>query len=152
MSSPIFQPFVANLSSLLSGDLSLYHVRFPSSSPFSTPGSAPVSEYASLYFEPEYENSVFDANWSKFVDFASKTAEGVQGFAGGWAIEEQQHEKLGKDGEAGAAKLFALCIGWPTVEAHMKFRESEHFTEVVKYLRDGPKALELHHVEFQRFK
>ena len=81
-----------------------------------------------------------------------KASDKAQGISGGWGIEELKHEKLGeKEGEEGPAKFFGAFIGWPSIEEHMKFREQEAFPKVVAFLRDGPKALEVHHVHFQKY-
>lgn len=71
---------------------------------------------------------------------------------GGWGIEEHKHENLGeKEGEEGPAKLFGVFVGWPSVEAHMKYRQTEVFPDVAKWLRDGPKGVQVHHVAFTKY-
>jgi hypothetical protein len=69
------------------------------------------------------------------------------GLIGAWSIEPHEHEKLG---EGVQGKLFAAFIGWPSVEAHMKFRETEDFVKVVSHLRAGPKGASVHHVAFTK--
>ncbi|KAF2011751.1 hypothetical protein BU24DRAFT_426850 [Aaosphaeria arxii CBS 175.79] len=145
MASPTYKPFYENLSTLLDGPVKLYHVESPSSQSFSTPGSAPVTECISIYFEPSYSTAAYDASFAKFADVASKTADEAQGVVGGWSIEDHEHEKV-----EGAAKLFAVFIGWPSVEAHMKYRQTEGFKECIPHLREGPKALQMHHVAFKK--
>ena len=66
-------------------------------------------------------------------------------------MEEQRHAKMGEGGGEGPARLFGAFGGWPSVDAHLKYREHKEFPEVVKYARDGPRALEVHHVEFNKF-
>lgn len=66
-------------------------------------------------------------------------------------MEEQPGEKCGEEFKDGKARLFGGFIGWPSVEAHMKYREHEAFPEAIKWLRDGPKKIQVHHVEFETF-
>lgn len=151
MDSPGYVAFLSHLSPILSGDVKMYHIPFPADSSFSTAGSAAVTECISLFFEPSYPTSDYDKAWSTFVEQASKTAKEAQGIAGGWAIEEQRHAKLGEGGGEGPARLFGVFIGWPSVDAHMRYREQKEFKDVIVHLQDGPKALEARHVEFNRF-
>lgn len=66
---------------------------------------------------------------------------------GGWSIEPHKHEKLG---EGVDGRGFVAFVGWPTIDAHMKFRETEEFKEIIPLLRTGPTALAVHHVAFKR--
>lgn len=150
MASPKYGPFVDAMEPLFSfEDLKMFHVKLSPQSPFSNPRSSKVTECISLFFEFDYPASNYDKNWAEFVEKATKTADEAKGIIGGWAIEEQKH-KLGGSEEV-PAKLFGAFIGWPSVDAHMKYRESKAFPDVIQHLRDGPKALAVHHVEFQKF-
>lgn len=151
MASTDYKPFLERVKPLLTGPPKLFHVKLPPQMPFSQPGSAPATECLSIYFEPDHSTSEYDDNFAKFIEAVGKVPNETQGLTGGWGIEEQKHEKLGKEGEEGPAKLFGAFIGWPSVESHMKFREHEKFPEVVKYLRDGAKAIAVHHVHFRKF-
>ncbi|KAJ9647048.1 hypothetical protein H2201_007216 [Coniosporium apollinis] len=147
MKSGTYQPFLKHLKSIASGDPELYHVRFET--PFARPSSAPVTELVTLYFEPSYDPADFKENWQKFSETAAKNAEGIRSMAAGWSIEERYHKSLG---EGVKGKVFVGAIGWTSVEAHMDYRETEAFKDSVKYLRDGPKGIEMHHVEFKGYR
>ncbi|KAF2174870.1 hypothetical protein K469DRAFT_612899 [Zopfia rhizophila CBS 207.26] len=152
IANPIYGPFIERIKPFLSGPLSMYHAQLPTPSPTSGPFTAPVTECISLYFAPDHPNSTFDSNWTQFVEKAGQTATEAQGAVGGWVVEEVKSKKgLGKDGAEGDGKQFWAVIGWPSVEAHMKYRETEDFSKVVPYLREGPKAIEVHHVNFQKY-
>ena len=127
----------------------MFHISF---SPFDPkPLSAPVTEVISQYFDLSYPNEKYKSNFANFAKEGEKHAGEVQGLLGGWAIEEQKHSLGKEDGEEMRAKLFGAFVGWPTVEAHLNFRNTEAFPGVVKWIRDGPKATEVHHVKFQKF-
>lgn len=80
--------------------------------------------------------------------------EGVMRF--GEAMEKEQpegylgsavgitHEEIEKDGAKGKAAI--LTVGWSSVDAHMKFRETPTFKDNIGLLRNGVKASEMHHV------
>lgn len=65
-------------------------------------------------------------------------------------MEEQKHENLGTEGQPGPAKMFCGFIGWPSVDAHMKFRETPEFPGLIKYARDGVKGASVYHVKFEK--
>ncbi|KAF2869018.1 hypothetical protein BDV95DRAFT_596689 [Massariosphaeria phaeospora] len=152
IASPQYKPFGNLLAPIAGGAPTFYHLNLPASQPFDTPGSAPVTECFAGYFDLEHSTDAFDANWAKFAEEGVKVATEALGLTGGWAEEEQKHEKCGaKEGEEGPARLFGAFIGWPNIEAHKEFSKSEAFPGLVKYLRDGPKATAVHHVAFQKF-
>ncbi|KAF2738220.1 hypothetical protein EJ04DRAFT_60037 [Polyplosphaeria fusca] len=144
MQSPEYGPMLEAIQPLISGAPHLYHLYLPESSPFSGPGSAPVTECIELFFEPSFGTAAYDANFAKFMEEGTKHATDAQGLSGGWGEEEHDHPEIGK------AKHFGAFVGWPSVEAHMNFRATEVFPEVVKHLRDGPKGVKVYHVPFQK--
>lgn len=79
------------------------------------------------------------------------SAEGAHAVIGGWVAEEVKHEKLGEDGKEGPGRLHWGLIGWDSVEAHMKYRETDGFKKAIPPLRDGPVGIEMHHVKFTKF-
>ncbi|KAF2260961.1 hypothetical protein CC78DRAFT_380220 [Lojkania enalia] len=146
MTNPIYAPFLTRLKPLLSGDVSLYHIA-PTHGPLSTPFAAPVTECLSLYLPASYPSSTYNDNFTNFKRGGEETGKDIiGGITGGWSIEPHEHDSVGKD-----AKLFAAFIGWPSVQAHMAYRETEEFPSVAKYLRDGPKGVKVCHVEFRKF-
>jgi len=151
MASPAYGTFGAAVSKLLAGAPSLYHTTMPSNSPFAGSAAAPATELLLLYFDLSYPQAEFDANWAKFAQLCSEKADGCHGCAGGWSIEEVTHKGLGKEGEEGKGRLFFAAIGWDSVEAHMAFRETPAFNEIIPLVVGGPKAFEVNHVKFQAY-
>ncbi|EDU49368.1 ABM domain containing protein [Pyrenophora tritici-repentis] len=151
MSSPAYTPFLETLGDkILGGSPTLIHISFSSSpTPSSEPLSAPVTECINSFFEPTYDQSHYTTQFSQFGEKAAAIP-GVKaiGLAGGWSVEKLPHENLGEGVEG---NVFNVFIGWPSVEAHMEFRGTQHFGEVIPMLRDGPKTMKMWHVAFEKF-
>jgi len=64
--SPVYQPFLKELGKILASSPTVFHLRLPVDLPFLKPGTAPTTECISLYFDPSYPSSTYDANWSSF--------------------------------------------------------------------------------------
>ena len=145
MADPGYGPFGKHLMSIVDGHPTMYHANLnphpPSAAISST--SSPATECLTCYFsslDPSYEE-----NFNKFVAVLSKDVEGFKAAAGGWLVEDVEHEKIGS-GKKG--KAFVGFLGWESVEAHKKFRETEAFNDNIHLLREGPVALEVHHTVF----
>ena len=145
MAEPVYGPFGKHLMSIVEGPLTMYHANLnphpPSAAVSST--SSPVTECLTCYFSSQ--DPSFEKNFDKFVAAVSEDAEGVKAAAGGWLVEDVEHEKIGS-GKKGRA--FVGFLGWESVEAHMKFRDTDAFNENIHLLREGPVALEVHHTVF----
>lgn len=150
MGQPYYGPFVKNLLSAVDGEMGILHVEFNPHPPSAAVGetSSPVTEVVDHYFVADLsdsEKSAFESNLNKFVKVLEENAEGYKGFAGGWIVEEQEHEDMD-----GKAKVWHSCIGWESVDAHMAFRETKAFEENVYLMRpESKKAVTMHHVKFQ---
>lgn len=143
---------VERIKPLFGGAPTIFHVRLPATLPSPSPFDAPVTECISQYFELSWDTSRTDANLIKFVEEMANVPNKSQGIVAGWGVEEQKHENLSaKEGEKGPAKFLGAFIGWPNLEAHQELRNHEKFAEVVKYLRDGPKAVAMYHVALKKF-
>jgi hypothetical protein len=70
-------------------------------------------------------------------------AGGSTAIAGGWVIEELDHAKIGK------ARAYLAACGWTSVEAHMRYRDTDYFKEKIVELREKVGATEMHHVVFE---
>ena len=133
-----------SVGKLVAGEPTLYHTKMPLTAPFAGPATAPTTELVSLYFELSYPQADFNASWAEFARLCNENAKGFHGCAGGWSIEDVQRE----DVEGGKARVFLAALGWDSVEAHMAFRETPKFKEIIPLLRSGAKAIEVHHVKF----
>lgn len=70
----------------------------------------------------------------------------VQAVNFGWAVEND-FSVPGEEGKKATA--LSLLIGWPSIEAHMQFRETEAFKESIGFLRgmEGVIKLTMCHVK-----
>lgn len=108
----------------------------------SSPGA---TEVATFFLDPstsDFDAQAFEEAVWKFMTEAVEKADGFMSTAGGWIVEEVEHEKAG-----GKAKGYFLLVGWQSVEKHMEFRDTEAFKgveHVKKYLKHG----EMVHVKF----
>lgn len=86
--------------------------------------------------------SAFDDRWSSFRSTLEKHAEGYRSSSAGWIVEELEYE-----GEK--AKAFAIFVGWDSVDAHMKYRDTQAFKESIQSLREGLKGVKAYHAVLQ---
>ena len=113
---------------------------------------APVTEVILAFFPSDISQAAKDAaaaQAQQFVEKAINTCPDSQGMSYGWGVENDFPLRGGEEGQKGA--VLVSCIGWPSIDAHMKFRETEAFKENVHYMRamDGIVKLEICHVKFQ---
>lgn len=145
---------------ILCGAPSILHVELgPASAsennydPDPDPFTQPVTECFNAYFPASFPISIYSAQFAAFRAAAARIADkAAAGLVGGWSVEPARHMSLGADGVPGLGKMFAVFIGWPSLEAHARFRESEHFERMVELLREGVSGAEMVHVAFERFK
>ena len=145
MADPVYGPFGKHLMSIVDGSLTMYHANLKPHPPSAAISSthSPVTECLTCYFSSL--DSSFEENFNRFVAAASEDTAGIRAAAGGWLVEDIEHEKIGP-GKKG--KAFAAFLGWDSVEAHKKFRETDTFKDNIHLLREGPVALEVHHTVF----
>jgi hypothetical protein len=86
------------------------------------------------------------AQCQQFVDKALKKCADVTGVTLGWGVESDFPVRGGEEGRKGA--LLTALIGWPSIDAHMKFRETDVFKDNVGLLRSlkGLVKLAMFHV------
>ena len=143
MKSSIYGTFGKHLTTIVDGSFTMYHTNFSPHPPAPPISFAPVTEVITCYFTSH--SSDFETNALKLVDVVQKEAEGFRGSASGWVIEDVEHESFG-EGKKG--KAWVAVLGWDSVEAHMKFRETEAFKQNIHLLREGPVKMEVHHTKF----
>lgn len=154
--SPAFGPFAARLGPVLAAPPAVYHVAFtPEYPPVLRNGGGaqgsgsgtPVAELLHLYF-PAGDAFTADQlagtakNSQVFLDSLPGNVAGFTGqSAAGWALEE-----LDFKGEK--ARAFVVPIGWESLDAHVKYRDTEHFAKNISLIRglEGLKGIEMFHV------
>ncbi|KAI1077127.1 hypothetical protein F5B20DRAFT_553284 [Whalleya microplaca] len=149
---PAYEPFKDLLLSGLEGPSSVYHVYL---SPFPSTvldnaegkGKSPVAELLHAYF-PGGDGYTADqiASTSKGAqDFLNQLVGLAKQSTGetavGWAVEELEFK-----GEK--CRALVIAIGWESVDAHKKFRETEDFAKLIPLLRglEGLKGMQVSHI------
>ncbi|KAF7558157.1 hypothetical protein G7Z17_g57 [Cylindrodendrum hubeiense] len=99
---------------------------------------SPVTEVLLAYFPSDYSEdsrAVAKRRLEQFTGRALKSSPDWRGISYGWSVENDVPVK-GDESNSGA--LLVAFIGWPSVEAHKKFRETEDFKENISLLREIP--------------
>ncbi|GKT49488.1 uncharacterized protein ColSpa_09669 [Colletotrichum spaethianum] len=104
---------------------------------------APVVEVLTLFFPADLSEGAKTALSAQMDEFKAKaldTSPDFQGISHGWSVENDVPvtDEPGKTGN-----MLAAFIGWPSVEAHHKFRETEAFKENIGLLRDMKDVVKL---------
>lgn len=66
---------------------------------------------------------------------------------GGFCIEPQEHATLG---EGIQGKMVAAFVGWPSLEAHVAWMQSEEFGKAVAPVVEGSTGMDIGYVEFAK--
>ncbi|KAI0840734.1 hypothetical protein F5Y06DRAFT_261638 [Hypoxylon sp. FL0890] len=156
-----YGPFVARMRSIVeappagSGQRKPpFHVEFTPFPPVALDGTSgsgakgkgPVSEILTAYFPPDVSSEARDATAKTMREFLRKLEGFSEGMTGetavGWSVETDVDFK----GEP--SRALVTVIGWTSVEAHGKVRESPEFAETVPMIRglEGLRGMEMVHV------
>ncbi|KUJ09884.1 uncharacterized protein LY89DRAFT_675407 [Mollisia scopiformis] len=140
-----YGPFCQQFLSILEGNLLVIHIDFQPASKLSTVLAAPVTEVLTFYFDGAPPASYLDA----VVTFAQHclgakggTSTAIPGFmdlAAGITYQDLMHKGV-------KGKAAVVLIGWTSVDAHMKFRETQYFKDHFHLLLRDAKQFEMHHV------
>ncbi|KAL8951333.1 MAG: hypothetical protein Q9222_002698 [Ikaeria aurantiellina] len=142
---PYYGPFCKHLLSIIDGDMDICHAHFSPHPPSAAVGGlSAVTELVSHYFAAdmsESDQTSFSDDVKKFAKVLESKAEGFKGFAGGWVVEDITYKEV-----EGKTKMWQSCIGWESIDAHMRFRETQAFKDNVDLLRpESRKASTIHH-------
>lgn len=145
-----YEAFVNGAMDLCESPLSLFHVHFEPFPP--TSAFAEVTEFIRVYFPADYsseDQNTFHEGMKKFGSIVQKDWPETRGTASGWVAEELEDPKTGEK-----AKVYVCLIGWPSVESHMKYRETQSFKDNIHLLRGGKdlKNVVMVHVASTEFK
>lgn len=117
----------------------MFHIQFEPN--FSDAASAPITEVATWYFPTSYDTHEWDTGVVKFNKTLRESAEGFHGVSSGWSIDDVPHKSLEDVG--GKGKAFVLAVGWESLEAHTKYRDTDAFKETIGLLRNKSKGVEM---------
>lgn len=91
---------------------------------------SPVTEVLLAFFPSDFSQAEKDATTFQFQQFREKAFDkcsDVKAVSYGWGVENDFPVLGGEEGDAGS--MFSAFVGWPSVEANMKFAETEAFKE-----------------------
>lgn len=99
--------------------------------------TSPVTEIIFAYFPPSIspdEKANVSLRFQDFVDKGLRTCIDITSISLGWGVENNFPVRGTEDGQTGS--LFAVFVGWSSIEASMKFQETEGFKEQVGIIRE----------------
>jgi hypothetical protein len=113
---------------------------------------SPVTEVMLVYFPSNISPAGKDkaaAQLQQFVEKSLENCSDVIAVSYGWGVENDFPVRGGEPGQSGS--LLTAFIGWPSIDAHRKFRETEAFKESVDFVRDveGIVKLAMFHISCQ---
>lgn len=148
MATEAYQPFLNRFLTIAGGAPSMLHVDFEPAGGYTKATSAPVTEVATFYFGSKEAPADYLEGARKFAEiFENEKTAGFLGAALG--LSHEDNLKSPKEGLEGRAAV--LVIGWESVDAHMKVRETQLFKDNIHLLRNGVKDAEVHHVQLMNF-
>lgn len=111
---------------------------------------APVTEILLAWFPKDISQELKDANTKKAELFAEKSLKACSDLHAinvGWGVENDFPVRGGEEGQKGS--LLAVFAGWSSIDAHMKFRETDEFKEAIPLIRgmEGTLKLTIFHVK-----
>lgn len=111
---------------------------------------SPVTEIMLAYFASDISTEAKAAATERFAQFAEKGLQkcrDVQAVDFGWGLENDFPVRGGEEGQNGS--MLTALIGWPSIDAHMNFRETDAFKETVGLLRgmEGVVKLAMFHIK-----
>jgi len=148
INSPEYGPFVGSLGTLLASPPSLHHAHFNPHPPAQAVSGthAPVTELVTFFLPADVsdaDKASFETARNNLVKLVEKREGGRGGIASGWVVEKIDNPTTGAKSTA-----FTAAIGWESVEAHTKFRETEAFKEVIGPVRAKVTGAQMRHVKF----
>lgn len=144
IASPPYAPFCAHLATIVDGAIAMHHANFSPHPPSAALGpTSPVTEVLTCYVESKADG--FEGRFDRLVkSISDSNAEGgFRGASGGWMVDEVEYK-----GEK--RKAFVGLVGWENVGAHMAFRETQAFKDIIPLLRQESLGMELHHTKFDQ--
>lgn len=110
---------------------------------------SPATEVMFAFFPTDFSQTDKDAasaQFQQFVDKALKQCPDVTSVSSGWGVESDFPVRGGEEGQKGS--LLTALIGWSSVDAHMRFRETDVFKDNVGLIRSlrGLVKLAMFHV------
>ena len=97
---------------------------------------SPVTEVLLAYFPSDISPAGKDkatAQLQQFIERSLNKCTDVKAVSYGWGVENDFPVRGGEEGQTGS--ILTTLIGWPSIDAHMKFRDTEIFKENADLIR-----------------
>lgn len=113
---------------------------------------SPVTEVMIAYFpsgiSPEGKDAAA-AQLQQFVEKSLNNCPDVKAVSCGWGVENDFPVRGGEEGQKGS--ILTAFIGWPNIDAHVKFRDTDTFKKHVDLIRHmkGVVKLVMFHIRCQ---
>lgn len=110
--------------------------------------NAPATELLSIFFPADYTDiqaEVFEAGMRRFLQHLMPEAKAARGAAGGWVTEVLPPDLTWPSTDR---KTYFLCIGWESVEDHMKVRSTQAFKDNIHLIRGADGFQDLLNMHF----
>ena len=110
---------------------------------------SPVTEVIIAYFPSNISPAGKDAAAARLQQFVEKSlhkCSDVKAVSTGWGVENDFPVRGGEEGQKGS--ILTAFVGWPSIDAHMKFQETEAYKENVGLIRamEGIVKLDVFHI------
>jgi hypothetical protein len=111
---------------------------------------SPVTEVMLAFFPSDISQSAKDAASLRFHHFKERGLDmcaEIKGVSYGWGVENDFPVR-GGDQEGQKGSLLIAFIGWPSVDEHMKFRETSDYLDNVELLTgmEGLISMDMFHL------
>lgn len=108
-----------------------------------------MTEVLLVWFPSEISPEVKDAATKRLQRFADVLAGHpvIHAINLGWGVENDFPVRDGEEGQKGS--ILTLMIGWPSIDAHMQFRETDMFKNNIHLLRgiEGVIKMTMFHIK-----
>jgi hypothetical protein len=109
-----------------------------------------VTEVLLAWFPSDIAQDAKDAATKRLQQFADACMSGSPGpqvINIGWGVENDIPVRDGEEGQKGS--LLTAMIGWPSIDAHMQFRETDTFKNNIHLLRgmEGVIKMTMFHIK-----
>lgn len=109
-----------------------------------------MTEVLLIWFPSDLASGVRDAATTRLQQFADAclgSNAGIHAINIGWGVENDFPVRDGEEGQKGS--LLTAMIGWPSIDTHIQFRETDTFKDNIHLLRgiEGVVKMTMFHIK-----
>ena len=105
---------------------------------------SPVTEIMLAYFPPDISQdgkAEVSSQFQQFVEKGLNKCADITGISYGWGVQNDFPVREAGDGQTGS--LFIAFVGWPSIDAHMKFQKTDEFKEYIELTTNTERILQM---------